>query len=164
MRARAVAEPVGEAEQRDHGQRQQEQRGGVVGQSPAEAHRVLARSPRACDDRESQDEQRIGEERAEDRRLRDDDLAGGEGEEDDEELGEVAERGLEDAGDGGAEAGTDRLGRDADQPGEPGEGDAGDEEHRRRRCVRVVERACDRGQRGSAGDERCDAGHERVSF
>ena len=38
------------------------------------------------------------------------------------------------------------------------------EEHRSRRCVCVVERAGDGGQRGGAGGERSDAGHERVSF
>ncbi len=49
------------------------------------------------DDREPEHEQRVREERAEHGRRRDDDLARGEREEDDEELGQVAERRLEHA-------------------------------------------------------------------
>ena len=89
-----------------------------------EAHHLVVGGPGARDDREPEDEQRVREQRAEDRRLRDDDLAGREREEDDEELRQVAERRLEHAGDGRAEPRADRLGRDADEPGEPAERDA----------------------------------------
>ena len=45
-------------------------------------------------------------------------------------------------GDGRAEARADRLRGDADEPGEPAERQPRDDEDRRRRRVRVVERAC----------------------
>ena len=48
--------------------------------------------------------------------VRDDDLAGREREQDDEELGQVAERRLEHAGDRRPEPLADRLGRDRDRP------------------------------------------------
>ncbi len=48
-----------------------------------------------ADDREAEHEQRVREQRSEDRELRDDELAGREREEDDEQLGQVAERRLE---------------------------------------------------------------------
>ena len=56
-----------------------------------------SRHARAGDDRQAEHQQRVREQRAEDRGLRDDDLAGGQREEDDEELGQVPERRLENA-------------------------------------------------------------------
>ena len=98
---------------------------------------------RADDDREPEHEQRVREQRAEDRELRHDELAGAEREEDDEELRQVAERRLQHAGDGGAEPGADRLGRDPDRPRDAAERDPGDDEDGDRRRVGVVEDAAD---------------------
>ncbi len=94
------------------------------GKPGAEAHHAVVGASRAGDDGQSEHEQRVREQRAEDRRLGDDHLAGGEREADDEELRQVAERRLQDAGHGRAEACADRLGADADDPGESGEREA----------------------------------------
>ena len=67
-------------------------------------------------DREPEHEQRVREQRAEDRELRHDELAGAEREDHDEELRQVAERRLQHAGHRGAEPGAHRLGRDARSP------------------------------------------------
>ena len=108
---------------------------------------------RPGDDREPQDEQRVREQRADDRRLRHDELAGGEGEEDDEELGQVAERRLERSGHGRPEAHTDGLRRDGDHPGQAGQRDGGDQEGRDWVGVQVVERpGGDRGESDAAED------------
>ena len=93
---------------------------------------------RPADDREAEHEQRVREDRADDRRLRDDDLAGREREDDDEELGQVAERRLEHAGGGRPEALADLLGRERDDPREPGERGGRDREREQRRRVGVV--------------------------
>ena len=73
------------------------------------------------DDHQPEHEQRVGEDRADQRGLRDDELAGAEREEDDEELGQVAERRLQEAGDRRPEPQPDLLGRERHHPGEPGE-------------------------------------------
>ena len=75
----------------------------------------------ARDDRQPEHEQRVRKQRAEDRRLRDDDLARGEREQNDEELGQVAERRLEHSGRRGPEVRPDRLGSDSDRPRQPAE-------------------------------------------
>ena len=64
--------------------------------------------------------------------------------------GQVAERRLEHAGDGGAELRADRLGRDPDRPRDAAERDPGDDEDRDRRRVRVVEDAGDHDEREDA--------------
>ena len=97
------------------------------------------------DDREAEHEQRVREERAEHGGRRDDDLARGEREQDDEELGQVAERRLEHARRRRSVTGADRLGRGADDVGEPGEREPGDDEPNDRVGVREVEDACDGG-------------------
>ena len=127
--------------------REQHQHRRVVGQARAEPHHAVLGPRRSGDDREAEHEQRVREQRAEDRGLGDHRLTGGEGEEDDEELGEVAERRLEDARDRGAEAGADRLGTDPDHPGEPGKRQPADDEGHDGLVGRVVQ---------DAGERRCD--------
>ncbi len=80
---------------------------------------LLARQPAMID--EPEHEQRVREDRADDRGLRDHDLARREREDDDEELGQVTERRLEDPGHRRTEPLPDLLGRERDEPGEPGE-------------------------------------------
>ena len=74
---------------------------------------------RADDDHEAEHEQRVGEDRADDRELRDDDLARRQREDHDEELGQVAQRRLEHAGDRGPEVLADLLGRERDTQASP---------------------------------------------
>ncbi len=102
-------------------------------------------------DREPEHEQCVREQRAEDRELRHDELAGAEREDDDEELRQVAERRLEHAGDGRPELGADRLGRDPDRPRDAAERGPRENEDRDRRCVGVVEDAGDDDEREDRG-------------
>src|SRR2546423_812439 len=81
---------------------------------------------RADDDDEPEHEQRVGEDGADDGALRDDELALLKREDDDEQLGEVAERRLQHAGDAGAESLAELLGAERDDPRETGEGDGGE--------------------------------------
>ena len=109
--ARGVVDLVRDPDEHDDEHREQEERCRVVRQARAEAHDPVARVPAARDDRQPEHEQRVREQRAEHGRRRDDDLARREREEDDEELGQVAERRLENARGRRAEARADRLGR-----------------------------------------------------
>ena len=85
---------------------------------------MIPSAPRADDDHEPQDQQRVGEQRADDRGLGDDDLTGGEREDHDEELGQVAQRRLQHARDRGPEARADLLGRERHDRGQRRERDA----------------------------------------
>src|SRR5262249_56084884 len=102
---------------------------------------------------EPQPQQAVREQRSEDRRLGEEGLAGRGGEEDDEQLRQIAERGLEGTGDSGAEALADRLGRDPDQPGEAAERGGGEHEDRSRGDARVMEDTRDRRENAYARDE-----------
>ena len=73
--ARTVADRVREPEQDDDEHREQEQGRRVVRKPRAEAHDPVVRRHRAGDDRQPEHEQRVREQRPEDRRLGDDDLA-----------------------------------------------------------------------------------------
>ena len=94
---RAEREP--EQHDDEHGHLQQRRR--VARQALGEAHHAVGRAARADHDHEAEHEQRVGEDRADDRRLRDDELALLQREDDDEQLGQVAERRLQHAGDAG---------------------------------------------------------------
>ena len=87
---------------------------------------------------EAEDEQRVGQQRADDRRLGDDDLAGAQREDDDEQLGQVAERRLQHAGDRRAEPLADLFGGERHDVREPGERDGGDAERQQGSGVGVV--------------------------
>ena len=63
--ARPVTGAVGDAEDHDQKRREQQQHGGVVRQTDAEAHHAVGRRARAGDDRETEDEQRVGKQRTE---------------------------------------------------------------------------------------------------
>ena len=131
----------GDAQEHDQEAREQHQGRVVLGQAGVEAHHAVGAPARAGEDHEAEHEQRIGEDRADDRRLRDDDLAGGEREHDDEELGQVAERRLQHPGDGRPEALADLLGREGDDPRQAGERHGRQHEGEQRRRVGVVGRA-----------------------
>ena len=77
------------------------------------------RAARADDDHQPEHEQRVGEDRADDRRLRDDELALLQREDHDEQLRQVAERRLQHAGHGRAEALAELLGRERHDPRQP---------------------------------------------
>ena len=77
---------------------------------------------------EAQHEERVGEDRADERRLDHHDEALAQGEEADEELRQVAERRLHDTGRGVPEAGAKVVGRRTDEERERGEGHRGDRE------------------------------------
>ena len=147
MLARPIADLVREPEQDDDEDGEEQQRRRVVRQPRLEAHDAVLCLAGARDDREAEYEERVREQRAEDRRLGDDDLAGGEREEDDEQLGKVAERGLEHARHSRPEMSAHRLGPDSDRPGEAAERNGGQDEHGDRLRVRVVECSCDGGER-----------------
>ena len=85
------------------------------------------RSPPA-EERDPEHEDAVREDRADERRLHDRHEALVEREEGDEELGQVAERRLDDPAAPGAEPGAELLGRVADDPRERGERDRGDDE------------------------------------
>ena len=146
MTARPVTGAVGDAEHHDQKRREQQQNGCVVRETDAEAHHAVGRRARAGDDRETEDEQRVGEQRTENGRLCDDDLTCGQREQDDEELGQVAERRLQDTGCRRPEAGGDGLGADADDPGEACECQPGDHEGEHGGARRVVQDARDHRQ------------------
>ena len=150
---RPVADAVGQPEQDDDEDRQQEQRRGVVGKARVEAHDAVACNACPGHDRQAEHQQRVREQRAEDRRLGDDDLAGREREQHDEELGQIAECRLEHARDGGAEVRADRLRADPDRPREPAERGGGHDEDGDGIRVGVVEQACDRRQREDRAEQ-----------
>jgi hypothetical protein len=119
-------------------------RGGrVVGQACAEPHAPVVRNVRAHEQRRAQHQQRVGEQRSQDRRLGHDHLARGEGEQHHEQLGQVAERGLQHPGDRGAEVLADLLRGEGDHPREAAEGDDAEREHRHVAAPGVVQDAGD---------------------
>ena len=126
---------VGQPDEHDDEARDQQQRRGVVGQPRAEAHHPVGCLAGAHDDHEAQDEQRVGEDRADDRRLCDHHLAGAQGEDDDEELGQVAQGRLQQARRRWAEALADLLGGQRDDMREAGQRHRGRGEGEQRRPV-----------------------------
>ena len=147
MLAGAIADLVREPEQDDDEDGEEQQRRRVVRQPRLEAHDAVLCMAGARDDRETEYEECVREQRAEDRRLGNDDLACGEREEDDEQLRKVAERGLEHARHCRPEMSAHRLGPDSDRPGEAAERNGGQDEHGDRLRVRVVECSCYGGER-----------------
>jgi hypothetical protein len=104
--------------------------------------------PRADDDYEAEHEQRVGEDRSDDRRLGDDELALFQSEDHDKQLRQVAERRLQHPGHARTEALAELLGRERDHPREPGECERGEREARDRRPRLVVGCARERRQHG----------------
>ena len=96
----------------------------------ARAEALHAVPQAACEEGDPEHEDAVGEDRADERRLHDGHEALVQGEERDEELRQVAERRLDDAGRAGAEAGAELLGRVADEAREGRQGDRGDDERR----------------------------------
>ena len=127
-----------EPEQHDDEHRDLQQRRRVPGQALGEAHHPVRRAARPDHDHEAEHEQAVGEDRADDRRLGDHQLALLQGEDHDEQLRQVAERRLQHPGDGRAEALAELLGREGHDPGEAGERDGRQREARNRRPGRVV--------------------------
>ena len=123
-------ELVGEGREDERGDGEHEERGDHPRRLAAEAQGAVA--PAAGDEGEAEDEEGVREDRADQRGLDDGDEPGLEREDADEELGEVADRGLDDAGRGGAEVVAELVGRLADEVGDAGEG----ERRRRRRWRR----------------------------
>ena len=103
----------------------------------AEKRSVPWRRPPASE-REAEHEQRVAEDRADERRRDDLDEARLEREDREEQLGQVAERRLDDAGRGRAQAMGQPLGGLADRDRAAGEGDDGEDEADERRQVQQV--------------------------
>ena len=81
------------------------------------------------------------------------------------EVGQVAERRLQDPGRARAEPLAERLGGEGDDVGDAGEGDAGDDERRDRRGARVVHDSGDGADRGDRGDRQgLAAAHEDAAY
>jgi hypothetical protein len=89
VHARPIADAVGHTEDHDDEGGEQQERRGVVGEPAAEAHDAVGRAAGAHRQRQAQHEQGVREERAQDRGLRDHDLAGREREQHHEQLGQV---------------------------------------------------------------------------
>ena len=152
--AGAVSDRVRQAEEDDDEDRKQEQGRGVVRKPRAEAHHAVLGRPGAGDERQSEHEQSVREQRAEDGGLGDHELTCRNREEHDEELREVPERRLEEPGGRRAEALPDRLGREGDDPGEARERDRSDDEGRDWRRVREVENPRQNGRGHHARERR----------
>ena len=101
---------------------------------------------RADDDHHAEHEQRVREQRADDRRLRDDGLALAQREDDDEQLGQVAERRLHHPGDGRARTLAHLLGGETDDVRQAGERDGRERERQQRGPAGVVRDARQRGR------------------
>ena len=93
---------------------------------------------RADDDHQPEHEQRVGEHRSDDRRLRDHQLALLQREDHDEQLRQVAERRLQHAGDARPEALAELLGGERHDPRQPGQRERGEREAGHRRPGLVV--------------------------
>ena len=161
--ARAVTDLVRQPEDRDEEDGEEHERRGVVRQPRPEGHLPVGPADRSGGDREPKHEERVREERAEDRELGDDDLAGRECEEDDEQLGEVPERRLERPGDGRSEPRADRLGGDADRPGDATERRARDHEGDDRVGPGEMERTTDDRDDGDDRRPRVRTGHASLT-
>ena len=119
-------------EGRDRQRRRRRARAAIaIVRTGAAAEALDAVAQAAGEERQAEDEQAVGEDRPDERGLDDDDQPGLEREERDEQLGQVAEGRLEDAGLARAEPVAELVGARADDPGEPGEGDRRDDEDRR---------------------------------
>ena len=94
--------------------------------------------PRADHDHRAEHEQRVGEQRADDRRLRHHGLARLQREDHDEQLGQVAERRLQQPGHRRAELLADLLGGERHDVGEPGERDRRQAERQQRGAAAVA--------------------------
>ena len=148
---RLVAGQDGDPDQHDEEAGQDHQGDVVLRQAHEEAHHSVLALAAACEDHEAQHEQGVREDRADDRRLRDHDLAGLEREDDDEELGQVAEGRLEQARHRRPEPLADLGGRERHDPRQSCESDGRDRERGERRRSSVVR---DRGADGDSRDQR----------
>ncbi len=135
-----------QAQQHDDEHTHQQQRRRVARQPVGEAHHAVGGAQRSDHDHQAQHEHRVGEDRAYDRRLRDDQLALLQGEDDHEQLRQVAERGLHHSRDRRPEALAQLLGGKGHDPREARERKRGHSEARHRRPLSIVGRARDRRQ------------------
>ena len=142
-------------EQPDRGE--DEQRRVRAGDLRAERLGPVAQA--AEQDARAEDEQQVADDRAGDRRLDDLDQAGLEREERDDQLGDVAERRVEDAADLRPGERPEALGRQADDPGQPEDR----RRRRRRRERRVGVEAEVEDDRGDADDDGADERDPRRS-
>ena len=110
----------------------------------------------ADEERQAKDEQQVREDRADQGGLDDDHETGPQGEDRDEELGQVAERRLEDARRRRPESLAELVGALPDQHRQAGEGNSTDDEDDRLAGAKPVEGECDNGRRDR--DDGDDAG------
>ncbi len=142
MTTRRRVELRGQAGQHERRGRECEQDGGRS--RPAVIEALVAVLQTADEERRAQNQQQVGEDRADQRRLDHRQEAGAQREERDEQLRQVAERALQHAGRAGPEPVAEPFDAAADQSGEQCDGHAGADE--RQNLVQVgIER--DRGER-----------------
>ena len=146
--ARRQVQAVGERRQHHGGDREHQERGDHPRRAALEAQDAVP--PAAGDEGEAEDEERVAEDRADQRGLHHGDEPGPEREDADEELGQVADRRLDDAGRGGAEVVAELVGRLADQVGDAGERQRRRREGEERRGAGEVQRAGERHQAAMA--------------
>ena len=111
---------------RERGDREHQQHRHRADRLSVEPLRAVAQA--AEEEGEPEHEQRVGEDRADERRLHHDDEPRLQAEDRDEELGQVAQRRLEDAGRARAEAVAELIRALADEAGQAGQGDRADHE------------------------------------
>ena len=116
----------------------------IRGRAALEAQHLVP--PAAGHEGEAEDEERVDEDRADQRGLHQGDEPGPEREDADEELGQVADRRLDDAGRRRAEVVAEVVGRLADQVGDPAERQRRRREGEERRGGGEVQRASQRHQ------------------
>ena len=92
--------------------------------------RLGAVAQAAGDEGEAQDEQQVGQDRPDDRRLHDRDQPLAQGEDADEQLGQVAERALQHAGRASPQPVGDLVDGEPDEQGQDGDGCTGHDEGR----------------------------------
>ncbi len=149
MLARRQVQHVGERRQDHRGDREHEQARDHPRGLAAEAQHAVV--PAAGEEGEAEDEERVREDRADERGLDDSDEPGLEREDGDEELGQVADRRLDDAGRGRGQVIAELVGRFADQVGDAGERHGRDREGRERGGAGEVQHAGEPDRRAGGG-------------
>ena len=136
----------------DHGgDRDEQHHADVLGAWHVDVLRAVLQP--AGDEGEAEDEEQVGEDRADERGLDDRDQAGLQREQGDEQLGQVAEGRLQDAGRAGPEPVTELLDRPSDDGCEQGDGDSRAGEGEELATADVAGESCPDDRRGREAEQ-----------